>query len=112
MYSVTSVQSGSHISLHSILSEATVAPAFGTLHLALSEFLSYVSQQTPLRDVEIVSIEGYLESGGRNEHHFLVFELRRPGRKSLFLRLDRRPVIAPFLLNRVALSSDSVRTRY
>lgn len=93
----------------------TIVPSRGLLHLSLEEFLFLVSEPS-LRNAEIVSIEQYCQSSGAITRRFLVLEIQTQGRKSVFLRLDRRrqreTLIARFLLNRVTPSKDIVRTRY
>lgn len=52
-----------------------------------------------MQQAEIVAAEGYKEWTGRGVlHRFLALELRRPHRKTIWLRIDRRraPEVSAF----------------
>lgn len=50
----------------------------------------YIDDHKSLQKAEIVSAECYSVQSGAVTHRFIVLELRREGRKDVFLRLDRR----------------------
>lgn len=69
---------------------ATVVPSLGILNLSLSDVCRYIEAHPSLQSAEIVSTECYSERAGPVLHRFVVLELRRPKRKNVWLRLDRR----------------------
>ena len=49
-----------------------------------------IREHRSLQKAEILSTETYCKMNGAVPHRFLLLELRREGRKDLWLRLDRR----------------------
>jgi hypothetical protein len=85
----------------------------GAWNMLVSELCDVIKQHRSLRQAEILSTECYTESTGRVIHRFLILELRREGRKDIWLRLDRRPgsSIPQLLLTAgTAPAKDTVRT--
>ncbi|KAF8308164.1 hypothetical protein DL93DRAFT_2171326 [Clavulina sp. PMI_390] len=68
----------------------TIVPIYGVLDLSLLEVCKYVDDETTLQTAIIVSSECYAIRSGAVIHRFVVLELHRPGRKDIWLRLDRR----------------------
>ena len=67
-----------------------IVPEIGRIVLTLAELCSYVDVHRPLQLARIVSTACYAEDAGSVIHRFLVIELHMPGRKTIWLRLDRR----------------------
>lgn len=96
-------------------STATIVPEYGVHNLRLSDVCSFIDGHKSLQSAAIVTTECYSEPAGAVTHRFLVLELRRPGRKNIWLRLDRRRGEGISLLRFFALSgetkaNDRVRT--
>ncbi|KAF8315959.1 hypothetical protein DL93DRAFT_2166540 [Clavulina sp. PMI_390] len=83
----------SHASLVSVASAVTmgtVVPAYGMIDLSLADVCRYIDNHQSLQQAYIVSSECYAQKSGAFAHRFVVLELRRPRRKAIWLRLDRR----------------------
>lgn len=76
----------------SLLSFATLIPPQGAYGGQLDHLVQFINRYTALYYATIVATECYTESicGGIILHRFLLLELLRPGRKTIWLRLDRR----------------------
>jgi len=64
--------------------------ARGVLELTLPDLCDLITERHSLQRAEIVSMEVYTEPAKVRGHRFMILELRRPQRKTLYLRLDRR----------------------
>lgn len=71
-------------------SSSTVVPSLGVMDLSLSDACKYINDHQSLQDAVIICTECYAEKLGGVTHRFLVLELRRANRKTVWLRLDRR----------------------
>lgn len=60
------------------------------LLLSFSQFCGLIEKHRSLQEAEIITTEGYAQQIGGILHRFLVLELRRSGKKTIWLRLDRR----------------------
>lgn len=60
------------------------------MDLSLADVCIHIDAHPSLRAAEIVSTECYALRAGAVTHRFVVLELRRQGRKDVWLRLDRR----------------------
>lgn len=83
----------STLSISTVTSVNTVStdvPIVGVLDLSLAEVCHYIDTYGSLQTAEIVSTECYSARAGAVTHRFVVLELRRPRRKNVWLRLDRR----------------------
>jgi hypothetical protein len=81
--------------------------------MLVSQLCDVVKQHRSLMQAEILSTECYTESSRGVVHRFLILELRREGRKDIWLRLDRRPgsSISQLVLNAGTVrAKDTVRT--
>jgi hypothetical protein len=87
----------------SISTVATVVPAFGKVVFELADLCRYIEPHPSLQAATVIATELYSEAGLVYKHRFLILELRRPGRKTVYLRLDRRrdetTFIVRFILN-------------
>jgi hypothetical protein len=72
-----------------LLSVDTVLPSFDVLPLPLSQLCELVDCHRSLQRAETISSEAYTERIGAVIHRFLVLELRREGKKPIWLRLER-----------------------
>ena len=70
-------------------SAATVI-SHGVLRLLISDICDLIRTRRSLHRAEVVSTECYCRRRGAIFHRFLILELRRAGRKDLWLRIDRR----------------------
>lgn len=75
-----------------------------------------VTKHKSLQRARIVSAECYAEKLGVVMHRFVILELKREGRKDIYLRLDRRRERNISTLNFLAasgtsLSNDTVRNQ-
>ncbi|KAF8322223.1 hypothetical protein DL93DRAFT_2163059 [Clavulina sp. PMI_390] len=59
--------------------------------LPLDVFASLIARHPSLQSVDIVSSEAYKQTHQGITHRFLVLELHRPRKPTIWLRLDRRP---------------------
>lgn len=73
----------------SLVSNSTAVPDFGKIDFSVDNLCKYINAHPSLQRAEIVATECYVGKG-LVKHRFLVLELRRQGRKDMFLRLDRR----------------------
>lgn len=64
--------------------------------LSLDDLCVIIDLHSSMQRTEIVSAEGYKQWTGTVAHRFLVFELRRSGRKPIWLRVRRKGNI-PFV---------------
>jgi len=64
--------------------------ARGVLELTLPDLCDLITERHSLQRAEIVSMEVYTEPAKVWGHRFMILELSRPQRKTLYLRLDRR----------------------
>jgi hypothetical protein len=71
-------------------SVGSVVPDAGKLGMPLKEFCDYIDAHQCLQQAEISSTECYAEQHGAITHRFLILELRRRNRRTIWLRLDRR----------------------
>ena len=71
-------------------SATTVLPAGHHRKLSLQELCQVIDEHHSMQQAEITAAEGYKEWAGTVLHRFLVLELHRPKRKSIWLRIDRR----------------------
>lgn len=83
---------------------ATAVPNDEFLDIPLESLCSKIDNPGSLQTAEIISTECYRERAGLVTHKFLVLELRRPGRKVGWLRLDRRRGVGVSLSRFVGLS--------
>lgn len=74
----------------SLSTVATAVPRYGVVDLSLPDVCNYIDEHRSLQFAEIVSTECYSEKAGAVTHRFVLLELRRPNRKDVWLRLDRR----------------------
>lgn len=65
-------------------------PLYGVLDLSLADVCNHIDGHSSLRSAKIVSTECYAMKAGAVMHRFVILELRREGRKDVWLRLDRR----------------------
>lgn len=93
------------------MSTVTVV-ARGILGLTLSELCDLITEHHSLQKAEIISIEVYTEPAKVWGHRFMILELRRPQRKTVYLRLDRRrtrkAVVRGLIGSRTIMSDDTV----
>src|ERR1700733_9309618 len=68
----------------------SVVPNAGGLDMPLKEFCDYIDAHRCLQQADIASTECYAEQTGGITHRFLILELRRRNRRTVWLRLDRR----------------------
>lgn len=61
-----------------------------TLGHPLPSFPKLIDEHRSLQRARVISTEAYAAYGGGVTHRFVVLELRRSGKKTLWLRLDRR----------------------
>jgi hypothetical protein len=73
----------------SCLSIETVLPSFDVLLLPLSQLCELVDSHHSLQRAETISSEAYTERVGAVIHRFLIMEIRREGKKPIWLRLER-----------------------
>lgn len=73
-----------------ISSTDTVISSDGRLKLLLEDLCKIVDEHRSMQLAEIVATEGYSEWTGTVVHRFLILELQRVGRKSIWLRIDRQ----------------------
>ncbi|KAF8315958.1 hypothetical protein DL93DRAFT_2078746, partial [Clavulina sp. PMI_390] len=78
------------ISVTSAATVGTVVPAYGLIDLSLADVCNYIDDHQSLQQAVIVSSECYSQRSNGVIHRFVVLELRRPRRKVIWLRLDRR----------------------
>ena len=71
-------------------SVSTAVPHVGRIYMQLDDLCAYIDVHPSLQQAEIVATECYVEAARAVKHRFLIVELRRRGRKDVFLRLDRR----------------------
>lgn len=107
----------SHISSRlSVATTTTILPTQGGYGGQLSQLTHLISKHTALYYATILSTECYYQSIRLGiVHRFLLLELSRPGRKTIWLRLDRRrsTVVGTFQFLRSGGSTranDTVRT--
>ena len=81
-------RSSSQRSIVSTRSNATVV-SHGILRLLISDVCELIRTHRSLHDAEVVSTECYYRRRRSIYHRFLVLELRRTGKKDLWLRIDR-----------------------
>lgn len=62
----------------------------GVLCLTIDQLCELVKQEPELQNAEIVTTQTYAMRNSRIKHRFLLLEIYRPGKKTLWLRLDRR----------------------
>ncbi|KAF8309238.1 hypothetical protein DL93DRAFT_2231111 [Clavulina sp. PMI_390] len=80
----------SSMSSSSTSTKGTVMPQYGVMKLSLEDLCEYIRLHRTLQVASIVKSECYFEVAGPVLHRFLILELRREGRKVIWLRLDRR----------------------
>lgn len=73
---------------HSQSSIHTAVSPYGALHLSIIELQAMIQGHRSLQSAQIISSEGYVEHS--IPHRFLVLELHRDSRKTIWLRLERR----------------------
>jgi len=83
-------QTSSTSSIPTIASADTVVDSNGHLKLLLEDLCKVIDEHRSMQLAEIVTTEGYSEWTGTVIHRFLVLELRRVGRKPIWLRIDRQ----------------------
>lgn len=70
---------------------ATFLPSQGGYGGSLDNLTQLINSHTALYYATVVSTECYTESIGLGiSHRFLIMELARPGKKTIWVRLDRR----------------------
>lgn len=74
----------------SLSTVSTAVPKYGVIDLSLADVCNYIDDHRSLQTAEIVSTECYSQPAGAVTHRFIILELRRQGRKDVWLRLDRR----------------------
>lgn len=77
-------------STFSASSVSTAVPTRGIVELSLVDVCDHIDEHPSLRAAEIISTECYAVQASAVMHRFIVLELRRQGRKDVWLRLDRR----------------------
>ncbi|KAF8308163.1 hypothetical protein DL93DRAFT_2159211 [Clavulina sp. PMI_390] len=80
----------SFVSRGSTSTKGTVAPQYGVINFSLADLCKYIDIHRSLQIAAIITSECYFEAAGPVLHRFLLLELRREGRKIIWLRLDRR----------------------
>ena len=87
-----SVRRSSRMSIDSIRTTrtSTTLVSYGVLQLHLQDFCKLIREHRSLQSAEILTTEIYSTFSGAVRHRFLLIELRRLGKKDLWLRLDRR----------------------
>lgn len=98
-------------------SVATVLPSAQILRTSLRELCVLISSHVSLQTAKIVSTEGYAMITNAIVHRFLLLELRRDGKRGIWLRLDRlrgrKGSMFKFLRNGgVSDANDRVCTRF
>lgn len=73
------------------ISSVDTIPLIETRRMDLLDFCGLIRSHRFLRHATIRSSESYTLFNGRVVHRFLVLELLRVGKPSVWLRLDRRP---------------------
>lgn len=98
------------------ISNVTVVPQYGQRKISLERLCGVIGEHRSMRQAEIVTAEGYKEWTGRVLHRFLVLELRRPERKTIWLRIDRRRAtevsVLRFLASRASTPANDTVRRY
>jgi hypothetical protein len=87
----------------------TVVPSYGVFNLTIVELQTMIEEHRSLQVGEIMSSEGYFQHA--ITHRFLILQLRRDGRKPIWLRLERRAGRSAFnllLSGGVAPTQDTV----
>lgn len=79
----------------------------GILSLELDEMCDYIVGHRSLQNASIVSTETYGEKMGVFVHRFVIMELRRQGKKDIWLRLERKRETHISTLNFIAASGKS-----
>lgn len=95
-------------------SASSVVPKYGIIDFSLADVCRYIDDHKSLQTAEVISTECYSEKKGAATQRFLILELRRPGRKDIWLRLDRRkgenaPLFRFLALSGVTKTNDRVR---
>jgi hypothetical protein len=97
--------SGSAASIHTV-------HAFGVHSFTLRELCLLIDSHGSMASADIVTASCYSQTVRFVKHRFLILELSRPGRKTLWLRLDRRtdPMTSLFrlILNGVSTPANDV----
>lgn len=70
--------------------DTVMAEPTSNLEMTLGQLCSLIEEHRSLQSAEIITTEGYAQQIGPVTHRFLVLELRRASKKTIFLRLDRR----------------------
>ncbi|KAF8322224.1 TPR-like protein [Clavulina sp. PMI_390] len=84
--------------------------AVADVSLPLDNFASLIARHPSLQSIEIISSEAYRRTHQGITHRFLVLELRRLRKPTVWLRLDRRPQDgAIFSADKGTLIQDSTR---
>ena len=100
-----SVQHGSLISSSaSIASVKTIIETDIVMNLSLERLCIFIDTHSSMQSAEIVRSSTFVEKKHGAPHRCVVLELRRPGKKNLCLRLERKPT------SRAALISGKGRT--
>lgn len=82
-----------HVLLSRVMSRSSIVsavPRRGVIELSLADVCHYIDDHESLQAVQIISTECYTMPAGAVTHRFVILELPRPGRKDVWLRLDRR----------------------
>lgn len=87
--SVTSVGSIIRTPNYSKRSINSVVPSYGVVLLSILDLRKLIDDHRSLQSAKIVSVEGYVEH--TITHRFLVLELHREDRKTIWARLERKP---------------------
>ena len=88
---------------------STVVPSYGVFSLTIVELQTMIEEHSSLQFGEIIATEGYFQSA--ITHRFIILQLRRDGRKAIWLRLERRAGRSAFnllLSGGVAPTQDTV----
>lgn len=82
----------------------TQTPQNGVVDLSLVDICSHIDDHPSLRATEIISSECYSELAKGVMHRFILLELCRPRRKTVWVRLDRRPEESMSFMRLLAMS--------
>lgn len=81
----------SRLSFASMSSVRTYIPSTGVLHLALDQLCGRIGEHRSMQRAEVLRSCTFVEKKLIAPHRCLVLELRRAGRKCIWLRLERKP---------------------
>lgn len=82
---------GSETSSRSISSLASCVPIVGVVGLSLIGLCTLINAYSSMQSAVVVRSSTFVEKKPVAPHRCLILELRRPGRKVLWLRLERKP---------------------